>query len=59
MRANDSPRARRAQIRLAAEAGPDYILDVYEVRDFVEITARTGGGTTVFRVYDDGRITER
>ena len=35
------------------------VLDVYEDRDFVEITVDRWGDACKFRIYDDGRIYER
>lgn len=57
MRANDSARSIRAQKLLAGRL--DYILDIYEAKDFVEICGKVGGDSISYRVYDDGRITER
>lgn len=37
----------------------DKILDVYEARDFVEVTARVGGDVIVRRYYDNGMETDR
>lgn len=37
----------------------DKVLDVYEARDFVEITGKIGGDTITYRVYDNGMVTER
>lgn len=57
MRANDSARSIRAQKLLAGRL--DYILDIYEAKDFVEICGKVSGDSISYRVYDDGRITER
>ena len=35
------------------------VLDVYECKDFVEITVNRWGDVLTYRVYDDGRIYER
>ena len=35
------------------------VLDVYEDRDFVEITVNRWGDACQYRIYDDGRIYER
>lgn len=35
------------------------VLDVYEDRDFVEITVDRWGDACKYRIYDDGRIYER
>ena len=37
----------------------DYILEVYEARDFVEIVARVGGDTVTRRYYDNGMECDR
>lgn len=52
-----SHRAKKALKRIAF--GYSRILDVYEDHEFCEFTLYEGGDVVVFRVYDDGRITER
>lgn len=37
----------------------DYILEVREAPNFIEITGCTGGDARMFRFYDDGMVTER
>jgi hypothetical protein len=37
----------------------DYIIDYFEMPDFVDVTGRMGGDTITYRIYDDGRIYER
>ena len=57
MRARDSKRAIKAQKALSGRL--DFILDLYETSDFVEITGQAGGDTVTYRVRDDGSISER
>jgi plasmid segregation protein ParM len=33
----------------------DYIIDYFEMPDFVDVTRRMGGDTITYRIYDDGR----
>ncbi len=35
------------------------ILDTYRDRSYTEFTCRAGGDVVVYRVYNDGEITER
>lgn len=37
----------------------DYILDVYDAGDFVEIVGRVGGDTVTLRYYNNGDVFER
>lgn len=35
------------------------VLDVYEDRDFIEVTVNRWGDACTYRIYNDGRIYER
>lgn len=35
------------------EVGCDYILEVYEGKDFIEIVSKTGGDVTTTRIYGE------
>lgn len=37
----------------------DYILEIREAPNFVEVVGCTGGDARTFRFYDDGLVTER
>lgn len=52
MRAGDTPRMIRAQMLVR----PEYILDVVEKKDYVEITGKTGNIVTIYLIYDDGSV---
>lgn len=56
---NRSSRASRACNHLAQEVGYDKVINTYETREYVEIRVTMGGDTLLFRVYNDGMITER
>lgn len=51
-------RAEIAQDRILNETCMDYVVDVYETPDFVEVHGRAGGDDVCYRVYDDGAIYE-
>ena len=55
MKKTYSPRTKKALKKL------DYktVLDVYEARDFVEITVDRWGDVCKYRVYDNGEVYER
>lgn len=52
-------RIEEAQNRVLNECGVDYIMDYRVAPDFVECICSMGGDTLVFRVYNNGTITER
>lgn len=54
-----SKRADKAQDRVLSETCMEYVTDVYEAPDFVQIDGKARGDNICFRVYDDGTITER
>ena len=54
-----SKRADKAQDRVLSGACMEYVTDVYEAPDFVQVDGKAGGDNVCFRVYDDGTITER
>lgn len=54
-----SKRADEAQSKVLKETCTEYVVDVYEARDFVEIHGRAGGDDVCYRVYNDGSICER
>ena len=37
----------------------DSITDMYQTKEFTEVTGKAGGDTLTFRVYENGTITER
>jgi hypothetical protein len=55
--ASNKQRIKRAQDR--AMESLDYIIDYFEMPDFVEVTGRMGGDVITYRIYDDGRMYER
>ncbi len=54
-----SKRADQAQDRVLTETCIEYITDVYETPDFVQIEGKAGGGYVCYRVYNDGTIAEK
>lgn len=57
MRAGDTPRIKRAIAALNGRL--EFILDAYETITFVDILGKVGGNFISYRVYNDGKITER
>ena len=37
----------------------DSITDMYQTKEFTEVTGKAGGDTLTYRVYENGTITER
>lgn len=59
-KSSNTKRSSRGQIAIdKAMEQMDYILDVYEGRDFVEIIGKIGGDAITIRYYDNGNICER
>jgi len=54
-----SSRADKAQDKVLSETCMEYVTDVYETPDFVEVHGRAGGDDICYRVYSNGRIYER
>lgn len=54
-----SIRADQAQDRVLSETCMEYVTDVYETPDFVQVNGKAGGDSVCYRVYNDGTITER
>ncbi|MDO4649903.1 MAG: hypothetical protein Q4B26_14785 [Eubacteriales bacterium] len=55
MRGN-SERAKKAQNIVLEETSMEFITDVIETPDFVEIKGECGGDMLCYRVYDDGSV---
>ena len=59
MRMNKEARLKQAKQKVLFETNMDYIIDVYEMPDFIEVHGRSGGEDVCFRVYNNGKIYER
>lgn len=52
-------RADKAQDRILMETCMEYVTDVYEAPDFVQVCGMAGGDSVCYRVYDNGKIVEK
>ena len=59
MRMNKEARLKQAIQKVLFETNMDYIIDVYEMPDFIEVHGRSGREDVCFRVYNNGKIYER
>ena len=54
MRVIDNKRVDKVQNYILDNTGVDYVLEVYEALDFVELVCKEGGDTITYRAYDKG-----
>ena len=52
-------REKKARQRIQVECGVDKVIEVIPTKEFVEVVGTKGGDILTYRVYNDGRITER
>lgn len=52
-------REKKAKQRVQSECGIDRVIETIPTKDFVEVVGTKGGDIITFRVYNDGKITER
>lgn len=52
-------RVSKAQDIAIDEGGLDYVIDVTDTPDFVEVVGKKGGDTVTYRVMNDGQFYER